>query len=186
MKKSSLYTRTGDKGLTSLVSGTRVHKSDLRIDIYGDLDELNSLVGFALAAENNEFDVVKKLLTDVQKHLFVMGSNIACEEDKRLEYKLPVLGIDSVELLENGIDYLDSQLPTLKSFILPSGSELSCRLHLCRTYARNLERKTADFDKNHESVPDNYLIFLNRLSDYLFVAARYVNANKQVQEVNWP
>ena len=69
MKKSSLYTRTGDKGLTSLVSGTRVHKSDLRIDIYGDLDELNSLVGFALAAENNEFDVVKKLLTDTDFHI---------------------------------------------------------------------------------------------------------------------
>ena len=80
----------------------------------------------------------------------------------------------------------DSRLPSLKSFILPSGSELSCRLHLCRTYARNLERKASSFDKSHEPMPDNYLIFLNRLSDYLFVAARFVNYQKQVQEVNWP
>ena len=186
MKKSSLYTRTGDNGMTSLVSGTRVHKSDLRIDIYGDLDELNSLVGYCLAAENSEFSMIKNLLTNVQKHLFVMGSNMACEEAKREEYKLPTLNGDDVKELENSIDYLDSQLPTLKSFILPSGSEFACRLHLCRTYARNLERKTAEFDRDNEKVPDNYLIFLNRLSDYLFVAARYVNAKKQVQEVNWP
>jgi cob(I)alamin adenosyltransferase len=186
MKKSKLYTRTGDGGTTSLVSGTRVHKSDLRIDIYGDLDELNSLVGYALSAENAKFNSIKEVLTEVQKHLFVMGSNIACEAEKRVEYKLPVLGIDSVELLEKAIDSLDTQLPTLKSFILPSGSEFSCRLHLCRTYARNLERKAADFDKNHEDIPGNYLIFLNRLSDYLFVTARYVNAKLEVQEVNWP
>jgi len=186
MKKSSLYTRTGDKGTTSLVSGTRVHKSDLRIDIYGDLDELNSLVGYCLAAENAEFPEIKELLTNVQKHLFVMGSNMACEESKRLEFKLPQLEVKEVEVLEKGIDFLDGQLPTLKSFILPSGSEFACRLHLCRTYARTLERKTAEFDRDNEKVPDNYLIFLNRLSDYLFVAARYVNAKKQVQEDNWP
>ena len=186
MKKSSLYTKTGDSGTTSLVSGTRVHKSDLRIDIYGDLDELNSLVGFALCAEANEFVEIREVLTMVQKDLFVMGSNVACEEEKRKEYKLPTLEVSSIETIENAIDSLDSKLPSLKSFILPSGSELSCRLHLCRTYARNLERKASSFDKNHEPMPGNYLIFLNRLSDYLFVAARFVNYQKQVQEVNWP
>ena len=113
-----------------------------------------------------------------------MGSNIACEVEKRIEYRLPKLEESSVREIESSIDLLDSELPQLKSFILPSGSEFACRLHLCRTYARNLERKTADFDKNYEAVPDNYLIFLNRLSDYLFVAARYVNAKKQVQETN--
>lgn len=186
MKKSSLYTKTGDDGTTSLVSGTRVHKSDLRIDIYGDLDELNSLIGYALSAENNEFPEIQIILTSVQKDLFVMGSNVACEEDKRMEYKLPTLEESNVRAIEQGIDLLDSKLPTLKSFILPSGSEFSCRLHLCRTYARNLERKASYFDKNHEAMPPNYLIFLNRLSDFLFVAARFVNFQKQVQEVNWP
>ncbi len=186
MKKSSLYTKTGDRGTTSLVSGTRVHKSDLRIDIYGDLDELNSLVGYSLSSENGEFDEVRSVLVDVQKNLFVMGSNMACEEDKRVEFRLPILEEASIGFLERSIDELDSCLPKLKSFILPSGSEFSCRLHLCRTYARNLERKTADFDKNHENVPDNYLIFLNRLSDFLFVAARYVNDKHKVQEVIWP
>ena len=99
---------------------------------------------------------------------------------------MPILNSLSIKTIEDGIDLLDSQLPSLKSFILPSGVEFACRLHLCRTYARNLERKMADFDKNIESTPDNYLIFLNRLSDYLFVAARFVNFKKQVQEVNWP
>ncbi len=186
MKKSNLYTKTGDDGTTSLVSGTRVHKSDLRIDIYGDLDELNSLVGYALSAEKNEFSAIRVLLTEVQRFLFVMGSNMACEREKRVEYKLPVLEKSSIKLIENGIDELDFEIPTLKSFILPSGSEFSCRLHLCRTFSRNLERKVAEFHKNYEEVPSNYLIFLNRLSDYLFVAARFVNAKKQVQEVQWP
>ena len=186
VKKSKLYTRGGDDGTTSLVSGTRVHKSDLRIDIYGDLDQLNSLIGFSLSKTGPELSELFRTLTNVQKDLFVMGSNMACEEQKRLEYKLPQLESASIKFLENSIDGLDSQLPTLKSFILPSGSELGCRLHICRTFTRNLERKMADFDKNVESAPANYLIFLNRLSDYFFVAARYVNAKSEVQEVNWP
>ena len=185
-KKSNLYTGRGDDGTTSLVSGTRVHKSDMRIDIYGDLDQLNSLIGFSLVALKGEFDDIHQTLTQIQKDLFVMGSNMACEEAKRVEYKLPQLTSESITDIEKAIDKLDGALPILKSFILPSGSEGSTRLHLCRTFTRNLERKLADFDKNIEQSPDNYLIFLNRLSDYLFVASRYVNAKLQVQEVNWP
>ena len=186
VKKSNIYTKTGDNGTTSLVSGTRVHKSDLRIDIYGDLDQLNSLIGFALSICNNEFENISKVLIQVQKELFVMGSNMACEVEKRSEYKLPVLEETAIRNIENGIDELDNALPVLKNFILPSGHDLSCRIHLCRTFARNLERKLSDFDKNVELAPPNYLIFLNRLSDYLFVAARFVNFKNQIQEVNWP
>ena len=122
-KKSNLYTGRGDDGTTSLVSGTRVHKSDMRIDIYGDLDQLNSLIGFSLVVLKGEFDDINQTLTQIQKDLFVMGSNMACEEAKRVEYKLPQLTSESITDIEKAIDKLDGALPTLKSFILPSGSE---------------------------------------------------------------
>ena len=186
-KKSKLYTRTGDEGSTSLVSGTRVHKSNLRIDIYGDLDHLNSLIGFALSLPDvNSFEELKNDLERVQKNLFVMGSNMACETSKREAFKLPELSNDDILRLESAIDQFDTTLPELKNFILPSGTDLSCRLHICRTTARGLERKMANFDKNEEELPANYLIYLNRLSDYLFVASRFVNFKKGIQEINWP
>ena len=131
----------------------------MRIDIYGDLDQLNSLIGFSLVVLKGEFDDIHQTLTQIQKDLFVMGSNMACEEAKRVEYKLPQLTSESITDIEKAIDKLDGALPILKSFILPSGSEGSTRLHLCRTFTRNLERKLADFDKNIEQSPDNYLIF---------------------------
>ncbi len=187
VKKSKLYTKTGDEGLTSLVSGTRVHKSNLRIDIYGDLDHLNSLIGFALSIfEGDVSKNIKGDLEDVQKNLFVMGSNMACELSKRDVFQLPSLNDEDVLKLERAIDDLDTAIPELKNFILPSGSDLSCRLHVCRTTARSLERKMANFDKNVEALPANYLIYLNRLSDYLFVASRFVNFKKGIQEINWP
>ena len=119
-KKSNLYTGRGDDGTTSLVSGTRVHKSDMRIDIYGDLDQLNSLIGFSLVVLKGEFDDINQTLTQIQKDLFVMGSNMACEEAKRVEYKLPQLTSESITDIEKAIDKLDGALPILKSFILPS------------------------------------------------------------------
>jgi len=185
-EKSKLYTKRGDDGTTSLVSGTRVHKSDLRIDLYGDLDELNSLLGFCLSSFHKKEDLLQPLLVNVQKDLFVMGSNMACEEDERKRFKLPQLQEESVFQIENMIDLLDSKLPKLTSFILPGGAELSSRLHLCRTYTRKLERKLANFDKNIEQAPDFYIRLLNRLSDLFFVAARYVNNLDKIEETKWP
>lgn len=184
VEKSKLYTKRGDDGTTSLVSGNRVHKSDLRIDLYGDLDELNSLIGFCLAKMKNSQLI--ELLTNVQKDLFVMGSNMACEEEERSKFKLPQLEEPSITRVENMIDQLDSELPTLTSFILPSGEEVATRLHLCRTYTRKLERKLSNFDKNIESAPEFYIKYLNRLSDMFFVAARYVNFLDKIEETKWP
>lgn len=184
VEKSKLYTKRGDDGTTSLVSGNRVHKSDLRIDLYGDLDELNSLIGFCLTKVKDTY--LQSFLTDVQKDLFVMGSNMACEEDERSKFKLPQLEESSIAKIEKVIDQFDSELPTLTSFILPSGNEVATRLHLCRTYTRKLERKLSNFDKNIESAPDFYIKYLNRLSDMFFVAARYVNFLDKIEETKWP
>jgi cob(I)alamin adenosyltransferase len=183
-EKSKLYTKRGDDGTTSLVSGNRVHKSDLRIDLYGDLDELNSLIGFCLSSLSNK--EVESILFQVQKDLFVMGSNMACEEEERSKFKLPQLQEESILLIESMIDQLDEKLPALTSFILPGGSETASRLHLCRTYTRKLERKLSNFDVNIESAPDFYIKFLNRLSDFFFVASRYVNFLDNMEETKWP
>ena len=183
-EKSKLYTKRGDDGTTSLVSGNRVHKSDLRIDLYGDLDELNSLIGFCLSSINTL--EIKTFLHQIQKDLFVMGSNMACEEEERFKFKLPQLEEESISFIENMIDKLDEQLPSLTSFILPGGSEISSRLHLCRTYTRRLERKLSNFDKNIEVAPEFYIKYLNRLSDFFFVAARYVNFLDKIEETKWP
>ena len=185
-EKSNLYTKRGDDGTTSLVSGTRVHKSDLRIDLYGDLDELNSFLGFCLSSLEPKEELLQAFLLNVQKELFVMGSNMACEEAEREKYKLPQLEETSIFEIEKMIDLLDGKLPKLTSFILPGGKELSARLHLCRTYTRKLERKLANFDKSIEQAPEFYIRYLNRLSDLFFVAARYVNFLDKVEETKWP
>ncbi len=186
IEKSKLYTKRGDDGTTSLVSGNRVHKSDLRIDLYGDLDELNSLIGFCISSLREELEVQEDFLKSIQRDLFIMGSNMACEEKERSKYKLPVLEEDSITRIEKNIDRLDSELPKLTSFILPGGNETAARLHLCRTYTRKLERKLANFDKTMELAPKYYIKFLNRLSDYFFVASRYVNFLDNINETKWP
>lgn len=187
LKKSGLYTKKGDDGTTSLVSGARVPKSDDRIDLYGDLDELNSLLGHALAAmTKTDWLPITKELESIQKNLFVMGSNMACEPENREKFKLPQLDAEVVETLERSIDFFDSSLPKLTSFILPGGGEASTRIHLCRTFVRRLERKCASYQEHVEALPENYLTYLNRLSDYFFVLARYLNFSEQINEVKWP
>ena len=185
VEKSAIYTKGGDRGETSLVSGTRVRKSDNRIDLYGDLDELNSLLGFTLSALDQE-EKTYKFLTSVQKILFVMGSNIACEADKRSSYKLPVLEEEGIVEMEKMIDLLDDNLPVLKNFILPGGTEAACRLHLCRTFTRRVERKMVFFHEEVEDIPNNYIIYLNRLSDFLFICSRYINNESKIPETTWP
>ena len=188
MKKSKVYTKTGDQGETGLVSGNRTLKSDARIELYGELDELNSRIGVSCSELSSEisFQQIVNFLHHVQSAIFDLGSNLACEVENREKYKLPQISNEFIEDIELEIDKLDSELPTLKNFILPGGSKIASTIHLCRTNARSVERKLVHyFDVTKEELPENSLIFLNRLSDYLFVLARYVNKVKGVEEITW-
>lgn len=188
MKKSRVYTKTGDKGETGLVSGNRIPKSDIRIDLYGELDELNSRIGLCASelSMDLEFQQVVNFLHHIQSAIFDLGSNLACEIENRARYKLPQISDEFIADLELEIDKLDSELPELKNFILPGGSVTSAAIHVARTNTRTVERKLLMYyEKTKEELPQNSVIFLNRLSDYLFVLARYVNKQKGVDEINW-
>jgi cob(I)alamin adenosyltransferase len=188
MKKSKIYTRTGDAGDTGLVSGTRVSKSDPRIDLYGELDELNSRIGLACTHLDRDlgFQRTSEFMHHVQSAIFDLGSNLACEPAERDKYRLPQLDGVLIGDLEQEIDQLEHDLPELRNFILPGGSEASALLHLCRTCARSVERKLISFQAaTGEELPVNAVVFLNRLSDYLFVLARSVNLKQGGQERHW-
>jgi cob(I)alamin adenosyltransferase len=188
MKKSKLYTKTGDKGETGLVSGNRTLKSDNRIDLYGELDELNSRIGLSCSqlSLDLEFQQTVNFLHHVQSAIFDLGSNLACEVENRSKFNLPQISDQFIGDIELEIDRLDGELPPLKNFILPGGTVVSSSIHLCRTNTRAVERKLIDyFQTTKEELPANSIIFLNRLSDYLFVLARFVNKIKSVEEIEW-
>jgi cob(I)alamin adenosyltransferase len=184
MKKASVYTRTGDKGTTGLVGGTRIKKSDPRIHLYGEVDELNSHIGLGVSYLDKNFD--KTFLHEIQSALFDLGSNLACEKEKRLEYKLPQIKDSLIVKLENEIDKMDSTLPPLKTFVLPGGTVEASAFHVCRTVSRRVERQMVDFEEQHPGeIPESALRFMNRLSDYFFILSRYLNQAKKVDEINW-
>lgn len=188
MKKSKIYTKTGDKGETGLVSGNRTSKSDIRIDLYGELDELNSRIGMSCSklSQELEFQQIVNFLHHIQSAIFDLGSNLACEVENRAKYKLPQISDEFVRDLELEIDRLDHELQPLQNFILPGGTVLAASIHLCRTNVRTVERKLIQFfESTQEELPLNSIIFLNRLSDYFFVLARYVNKIKSVEEIEW-
>ncbi|MBY0517754.1 MAG: cob(I)yrinic acid a,c-diamide adenosyltransferase [Bacteriovoracaceae bacterium] len=188
MKKSKIYTKTGDRGETGLVSGTRIHKSDLRIDLYGEVDELNSRIGFAVSMMRDlkVFDTEMAQLEDIQCRLFDLGSNLACESEKRNEWKLPQIKVEQVTKIESYIDFFDDKLEPLSNFILPGGHPSAAAIHLCRTSSRKVERLLVDYHlQTKEELPTCGLEFLNRLSDYFFVLARYVNKKMNRGETIW-
>ncbi|MCG7337307.1 cob(I)yrinic acid a,c-diamide adenosyltransferase [Sporosarcina sp. ACRSM] len=173
-----IYTRTGDKGKTSLIGG-RVDKDSLRVEAYGTMDELNSFVGKAMT----ELDpgIFKDLLEDletIQNELFDGGGDLANVMKER-HYKL---GEEPIEVMEQRIDQLMEEAPPLEKFILPGGSPAAATLHIARTVARRAERQTVSLMKAEEDVPAVVQRYLNRLSDYLFVAARIVNARLNVPD----
>ncbi|MBC7427541.1 MAG: cob(I)yrinic acid a,c-diamide adenosyltransferase [Bacteriovorax sp.] len=184
MKKAAVYTRSGDKGITGLVGGTRIKKSDPRINLYGEVDELNSYIGLAVSYVDKGVD--KNLLLQIQSSLFDLGSNLACEKDKRSQFKLPQINEASIERLELDIDQMDSQLPPLKNFILPGGDPAAAAFHVCRTVCRRIEREMVGFEEhNPGEIPENALRYMNRLSDYFFILSRYLNFNKNIDETLW-
>ncbi|ALX48948.1 cob(I)yrinic acid a,c-diamide adenosyltransferase [Lentibacillus amyloliquefaciens] len=170
-----IYTRKGDKGQTSLISGKRVPKNDLRVEAYGTCDEANSMIGLALSFLDNEDWVGKDAFLEqmhrAQTILFHVGAELATPTDKEVTWKLKQEHIDE---LEAQMDEWDKNLEMLRNFILPSGHSASSSLHMARTVARRAER-TAIALNEQEEVNPLVISYLNRLSDFLFVGARYVN-----------
>ena len=178
--KAKIYTKTGDHGQTSLVGGTRVAKTDQRLEAYGTLDELNSVIG-VIVSHLDASDATGDRLRSVQNNLFNIGSHLACE-DETLRAQLPHLSAGSIGALEHDMDTWEGQLPTLRNFILPGGTVLAAHTHFARTICRRAERATV---KLGGSVSEDHLIFLNRLSDWLFLLARTFNHRAKVPDVPW-
>lgn len=183
MKKSFIYTRTGDTGATSLVGGKRVKKNDIRIEAYGSVDELNSNLGL-LATSSTLGPEQVDLLRFVQNKLFNIGAYLATDNPNGDITQCNGLSSADIERLERMIDSLDSQLPPLSNFVLPAGTRTAAHTHVCRTMCRRCERRIVNIsDKTY--VDPTLLKFINRLSDYLFILARFVNINAQVEEIFW-
>jgi len=180
---TKIYTKTGDSGFTSLIGGTKVPKSDVRIDAYGTVDELNSWIGLINDQLNTpEF---KNELKDIQDRLFTIGSSLACDTDKEPKMKLPDLHTTDIQLLEVKIDEMTAQLPPMKSFILPGGHTTVSSIHICRTVCRRAERLLVVMQEHQLFVEPKVIQYLNRLSDYLFTLARYAAEKLGVEEVPW-
>lgn len=176
-----IYTKTGDDGTTALFDGTRVIKSHERVDLYGDVDELNSVVGVA-ASFLPECDLRGELY-QIQRDLFALGAKLANPKEKKQKDKAD-FSEDRVLHLEKSIDRMERALSPMTSFILPGGSNASAFLHLARTVCRRAERKLVALS-NHETLDPLYIHYLNRLSDHLFVAARFANHLANTPDVPW-
>ena len=176
-----IYTKTGDNGTTSLFSGGRVSKHALRVESYGTVDELNSVIGVIRA--HKPTGATEKLLIAVQNHLHRLGADLATPMDAKADW-LVRLDADAVQWLEDSIDEHTAQLPDLKHFILPGGSLVGANLHIARTVCRRAERLVVALSENEE-VNDYAQIYLNRLSDWFFVMARYENAQAGISETEW-
>lgn len=179
-----IYTRTGDEGETGLFGGGRVPKSDLRVRAYGEVDELNAAVGWALARLPEGEDEVRERLTLVQADLFALGAHLATPPDARSRGHLPSLPEDRPAEFEAWIDESEQELPPLRSFILPGGSDGGAALHLTRTVCRRAERAVVALARDAD-VDAAVLIYLNRLSDVLFNLARLVNQRAGEPETLW-
>jgi len=179
---AKLYTKTGDKGKTSLLGGKKVSKSDLRIEAYGNVDELNSFIGHLKDQEAVE-NRLKQQLYWIQEHLFSIGSILATEADFK-GFELPKVSETEVQQLEVWIDKFDKEVPPLKNFILPGGHPAVSLAHVCRTVCRRTERSIISL-ANEEPIDESILQFMNRLSDYLFIFARAIAHILGVAEIPW-
>lgn len=179
-----IYTKTGDKGATSLLGGTKVSKADMRIEAYGTVDELNAHIGLCSDLLQTELPNVKAHLQQIQDSLFVAGALLACDPDKELKMPLPVMQATQVTFLESQIDAMESSLPPLKQFILPGGHITVSQLHIARCVCRRAERCCVRLQEFSDVEP-LIIQYLNRLSDYFFVLARYAAQQLQVQEIPW-
>lgn len=178
-----IYTKTGDLGQTSLIGGTKVPKSHLRIESYGTIDELNSFIG--LVNDHVAEEGVNADLKEIQDRLFTIGSSLACDPEKEPKMKIPDLKDEDILFLEKRIDEMNGQLPDMKHFVLPGGHPAVSVTHITRCVCRRAERNCVNLQE-HELFVDQLVIkYLNRLSDYLFVLARYVGKSLDVAEIAW-
>lgn len=175
-----IYTKTGDKGQTSLYGGRRLPKSHIRIDAYGTVDELNSYIG--LIRDQLDDENLRSLLKNIQDRLFTIGANLASDPEK--EMKVPDILMSDVEILEKAIDEMNETLPDLKNFILPGGHTTVSYCHVARCVCRRAERIIVALQQV-EPVEEIVLIYINRLSDYLFVLARKLSMDLGAEEVAW-
>jgi len=209
-----IYTKTGDKGTTSLIGGTKVPKSHLRIASYGTIDELNSFIGLltdhlAVSAHHRQLadnlaaasqaaitgqaspPVVEELrraieqLREIQDRLFTIGASLATDPEKESKMKIPDLKEDDLTLLEKEIDRMDDLLPQMKSFILPGGHVAISTAHVCRCVCRRAERICVQLQEEQEYIEPIVIQYINRLSDYLFTLARYVGHLLEIAELPW-
>lgn len=179
-----IYTKTGDKGKTSLIGGTKVSKSSLRIDAYGTVDELNSYLGLVSDYLTGEPAMVA-FLREVQDRLFTIGSSLACDPEKDIKMRIPDLYEKDVQALEDSIDRMNEELPEMKSFILPGGHVAVSTAHVARCVCRRAERLCVGLTEQEEFVAPLVLQYMNRLSDHLFVLARWIGHRLQVEEIKW-
>jgi len=177
-----IYTGFGDSGRTQLFGGQIVDKDDIRVDTYGHADELNSHLGLIIShLEAQEWIT---FMRDIQKDIFKISTELATPYDKKNKISEIVIQTNDIKKIENKIDDLEPSLPSLKNFILPGGSELAANIHITRTICRRLERRLAKFAKI-ETLEKNILVYINRLSDFLFVFARYINKISGAEDITW-
>lgn len=175
-----IYTKTGDKGETSLIGGVRVKKSNLRIEAYGTIDELNSWIG---VIRNIEEISNSQLFQKIQDVLFTIGSHLASHPEKG-RMKLPEILDADIELLEKDVDRMESELPQLMTFVLPGSSLQNSYCHIARTVCRRAERCVVELSLN-EKVEEIIIRYLNRLSDHLFVLSRYITLKQNGEDIPW-
>jgi len=179
-----IYTRTGDKGTTGLFGGGRVPKDDLRVEAYGEVDELNSALGLALALE--EMPRIDDVLRPIQRDLFALGALLATPDREKMHAQLEKaeLGDPRIAELERAIDEGDDELEPLRHFIMPGGTPKAAALHVARTVCRRAERRVVHV-MHHAEIPELVVIYLNRLSDLLFTLARVANRRGGHAEQEW-
>jgi len=191
IKKSVVYTRTGDKGMTSLVGGERVNKFDNRLEAYGTVDELSSTIGLLITYLQDQED--DDFLTRIQHLLFNLGGYLATDITSTKLTAKTVIPSEEVTKIEKEIDRLDASLPKINAFLLPGGSRGACIAHQARTICRRAERRILSFynqmgpegDIQQRNIDANVLTFVNRLSDYLFILSRKINKDEGIEEKKW-
>ena len=186
---NKVYTRSGDQGETHLVGGKKIAKNDIRICCYGEIDELNSYIGGCrqlivdLQSDNIDFEKLANILYRIQNELFNLG-NMLATLDEDIKEGMPEIETSHIDKMEEDIDYFNKNLPDLKSFVLPGGSQLNIWFHISRTFCRKCERTIVSLSQK-ESVDSLIVKYLNRLSDGLFVWSRWFNITQSCSEIYW-
>ena len=178
-----IYTKTGDRGQTSLVGGQRVSKTCARLESYGTVDELNSQIGLLITYCKEEAD--RNFLTEVQNTLFVVGGYLATDNSLREVRTFNIVTPDMVLAIEQQIDAINAILPPFRHFILPGGGRAAAVCHVCRAVCRRAERRILTLCEEGTEVDGNVIAYINRLSDYLFVLARKLNLDENLPEIIW-